>query len=135
MVQVLSELSSRIWSPHTVCKPPRTTANHHKSPQTTTNHRKPPQITANHHKSPPEFGTIGSENSGNQANQANHRKPLQTTANHRQNVGQKQVVWLLQNSQALSVEHDTFANSRNTHRPKSCIFTTFRWWFVVICGG
>ena len=37
-----------------------------------TNHRKPPQTTAKDHKSPPEFGTIGSENSGKQAN---HCKP------------------------------------------------------------
>ena len=42
--------------------------------QTTTNHRKRPQTTANHHKSPPEFGMIGSENSGKQAI-TNHRKP------------------------------------------------------------
>ena len=99
--------------------------NHRKPPQTTANHPKPPQTTANHRKPPPEFGTIltiGSENSGKQAN-------------HRQNLGQKQIVWLLQSSQALSVEHDAFANSRNIHRPKSCIFTLFLWWFVVICVG
>ena len=30
------------------------------------------------------------------------------------------------------VEHDAFAN---THRSKSCIFTMFLWWFVVIWGG
>ena len=49
--------------------------NHRKPSQTSPNHHKPPQMTTNHNKPPPEFGTIGSENSGEQAN---HRKPLQT---------------------------------------------------------
>ena len=75
-------------------KPPQTTTNG----QITTNHRKPPQTTTNHHKSPQTTARIWDDDYSC--------------------AGKKQVLslsklWLLQSSQALSVEHDAFAISRN----------------------
>ena len=78
---------------------------------------------------PSECWTIGSEN------KANHHQPLQTTISiwdgGYSRAGKKQAVCLkvslLQSSHAMSVERDAFAN---THRSKSCIFTTYRWWFA-----
>ena len=111
----------------------QTTANHHKPPkitQITANHRKPPQITTR----------IWDDR---QWNQRDAGKPPQTTANHwkpppefgmmvirvlvKASILSK--LWLVQSSQAVLVEHNAFAN---THHSKSCIFTTFQWWFVVI---
>ena len=74
-------------------------------------HRKPSQTTTNHHKPPQTTARIWDDD--------------YSCAGKKKNSLSK--VWLLQSSQALSVERDAFAN---THRPKSCIFPMFRWWFA-----
>ena len=72
--------------------------------------------------------------------QANHHKPLQTTTNISWDdgyscAGKKQLFCLAHGvgeARCLLVKHDAFAN---THNSKSCKFTMYQWWFVVIWGG
>ena len=106
--------------------------------QTTSNYRKPPQKTQNHHTSPHTTTNhhqnvgIGSETRDDAG------KPPQTNTRIWDDgyscAGKKQLFCLSYGSfktcgQAVLVEHDAFAN---TDHSKSCIFTMFQWWFVVI---